>query len=67
MAAIPDRVRGLDSGADDYLVKPFDLDELLARMRALLRRHADARKPYSTTVRCTWTRPAMHSPIMASR
>ena len=38
--AIPDRVRGLDSGADDYLVKPFDLDELLARMRALLRRHA---------------------------
>ena len=38
--AIPDRVRGLDSGADDYLVKPFDFDELLARMRALLRRHA---------------------------
>ena len=36
--AVPDRVRGLDSGADDYLVKPFDLAELLARMRALLRR-----------------------------
>lgn len=33
-----DRVKGLDSGADDYLVKPFDLDELLARVRALLRR-----------------------------
>jgi two-component system response regulator MprA len=33
-----DRVRGLDSGADDYLVKPFALDELLARVRALLRR-----------------------------
>ena len=32
------RVEGLDSGADDYLVKPFDLDELLARIRALLRR-----------------------------
>lgn len=35
-----DRVRGLDSGADDYLVKPFDLSELLARLRALIRRSA---------------------------
>jgi len=35
-----DRVRGLDSGADDYLVKPFDLAELLARLRALIRRAA---------------------------
>src|SRR3954454_10476942 len=34
----PDRVAGLDAGADDYLAKPFDLDELLARLRALLRR-----------------------------
>ena len=33
-----DRVRGLDTGADDYLVKPFDLGELLARLRALIRR-----------------------------
>jgi two-component system, OmpR family, response regulator len=35
-----DRVRGLDTGADDYLIKPFDLPELLARMRALIRRSA---------------------------
>ncbi|HOY59387.1 MAG TPA: response regulator transcription factor [Verrucomicrobiota bacterium] len=35
-----DRVRGLDTGADDYLVKPFDLSELLARVRALIRRGA---------------------------
>jgi len=36
--AVADRVLGLDAGADDYLVKPFDFDELLARVRALLRR-----------------------------
>ncbi|MEM9711516.1 MAG: response regulator transcription factor [Actinomycetota bacterium] len=38
---VRDRVEGLDAGADDYLAKPFDLDELLARIRALLRRVAD--------------------------
>ncbi|GCE45386.1 DNA-binding response OmpR family regulator [Thermosporothrix hazakensis] len=38
--AVSDRVKGLDSGADDYLVKPFDMSELLARLRALLRRDA---------------------------
>lgn len=37
--AVADRISGLDSGADDYMIKPFDLDELAARLRALLRRH----------------------------
>lgn len=37
---LPDRVRGLDGGADDYLVKPFDLPELFARLRAIIRRAA---------------------------
>ena len=36
--AVEDRIRGLDTGADDYLVKPIDLDELAARLRALIRR-----------------------------
>jgi DNA-binding response OmpR family regulator len=43
--AIEDRVKGLDSGADDYLVKPFDPRELLARIRALLRRERVDRDP----------------------
>jgi two-component system OmpR family response regulator len=43
--AVADRVRGLDVGADDYLVKPFDLTELLARVRALIRRAAGQAAP----------------------
>ena len=41
--AVEDRVRGLDSGADDYLVKPFAFQELLARIRALLRRQSEVK------------------------
>lgn len=41
--AVADRVQGLDLGADDYLVKPFDFDELLARIRAMTRKYAGSR------------------------
>ena len=43
--AVEDRVRGLDAGADDYMVKPFSFNELLARVRALLRREAITKSP----------------------
>jgi len=43
--SIEDKVRGLDAGADDYLVKPFAFKELLARVRALLRRRSDVKTP----------------------
>jgi len=43
--AVADRIRGLDAGADDYLVKPFDLDELSARIRAVARRHGGRAEP----------------------
>jgi len=43
--AVADRIAGLDHGADDYLVKPFDLDELLARARAVVRRRAGRASP----------------------
>jgi two-component system response regulator QseB len=57
--AVADRVRGLDAGADDYLVKPFDLDELGARIRAVLRRKAGRASPVIEVGRIS-IHPATH-------
>ena len=57
--AVADRVKGLDAGADDYLVKPFDLDELSARIRALLRRRSGRTEPL-LTVGTLSMNPATH-------
>ena len=46
--SVEDRIKGLDHGADDYLVKPFDLDEMLARARALIRRREGRSSPEMT-------------------
>ncbi len=56
---VDDRVKGLDAGADDYLTKPFDLDELCARMRALQRRSKARAKPIITYADITLD-PASH-------
>lgn len=60
--AIEDRVRGLDLGADDYLAKPFVLDELEARVRALLRRHATLQASQQATLQAS-QQPAPSSGI----
>jgi two-component system OmpR family response regulator len=46
--AVADRIRGLDSGADDYVLKPFEMSELLARLRAIVRRRAGITAPVMT-------------------
>jgi two-component system OmpR family response regulator len=60
--AVEDRIRGLDAGADDYLVKPFAFGELLARLRALVRRGASERPPV-ITVGDVALDPAAHTVI----
>ena len=58
--SVADRVKGLDAGADDYLVKPFDLDELSARVRALARRQSGRAAPVIEVVPLTLD-PATHA------
>jgi two-component system OmpR family response regulator len=58
--AVDDRIRGLDAGADDYLAKPFDFGELLARVRALVRR-APSQRPVRLDVGDLAVDPATHT------
>jgi len=64
--AVDDRVCGLDAGADDYLAKPFDFKELLARLRALLRRSAEIRPPVAQVADLTLD-TASHSVLRGGR
>ncbi len=61
--AVPSRIAGLDAGADDYVLKPFDLDELGARIRALLRRAAGRADPVYTWGRISLN-PATHEALL---
>src|SRR3954463_586238 len=63
---VGDRIRGLDAGADDYLAKPFDFGELLARMRALQRRPVQTRAPALRAGELV-VDPATHAVTLAGR
>jgi two-component system response regulator QseB len=63
---VADRVAGLDGGADDYLVKPFDLEELAARIRALLRRQSGRAEPLVELGQLTLN-PATHEVLLEGR
>jgi len=64
--AVADRVLGLDTGADDYLVKPFDLDELGARVRALVRRRTGRVQPEISYGDLT-VNPATHEAVLCGK
>lgn len=64
--SVQDRVRGLDSGADDYLIKPFALDELCARLRALLRRAGGCADPVLRHGELALN-PATHGVLLADK
>ena len=64
--AVRDRIAGLNAGADDYLLKPFDLDELIARIRALLRRRAGSAVSEMTAGELTLD-PTSHLATMAGQ
>ena len=65
-STIADRVEGLGLGADDYLPKPFDFAELVARIRALARRAGAPLPPVLPAATCRWTRPAGRGPGRAA-
>jgi len=64
--AVEDRIAGLDHGADDYLTKPFEFRELLARLRALLRRSGELRPPKLPSPTSSWILPRKAFPGRAA-
>src|SRR5919198_721632 len=65
--AVADRIDGLDAGADDYLVKPFDVDELKARLRALVRRAGAEEEPEDLAFEELRLNPGRHGVMVGDR